>query len=77
MAFKLGDRFGLGVGLIVRASEVELDHHLPLLNPSSTLVEDGGTAVLTSDLETGFGGQIGVQHRVNNYFRGAHDNAEQ
>ena len=58
--------FGLGVGAIARLSTVELNRHIPFVNPfGNPLVLDVGRLKIESDgFAEGFGWNVGVLHKV-------------
>lgn len=60
VAFKLEDRLAIGVGLDVRFSKIALDRRVPVVNPFTQRVVDGAEVQLESDMNTGFGFNIGV-----------------
>lgn len=60
--------FGVGVGAIVRFSDVELDRSVPAINPFTQRVATVGTVNLDSDFGEGFGFNVGILHRVNELF---------
>ena len=62
--FQLTDNFGIGVGVIARASEVGLERFAPVLNPFTQTVQNAAFVDLESDLDTGVGFQIGILHKV-------------
>ena len=60
--------FGLGFGVIARASDVVLKQRAGIVNPFTFQVVDVADVALESDLEFGYGFQAGVLHHVNNSF---------
>lgn len=60
VAFKLADRFSIGVGLDVRFAKVELVRRVPSVNPFTLRVVDIAEATLESDWTTGFGFNLGI-----------------
>ncbi len=68
LGWKVSDTFGIGFGLILRASEVELNRRAPAINPFTLQPADVANVVLETDLDTGIGWQAGFLHRMNNSF---------
>lgn len=68
LGVQLTQNFGIGVGAIVRFSDVELNRYLPFVDPFTFRVVDVGKVKLTSDFDTGYGFNAGVLHKVNNSF---------
>jgi long-chain fatty acid transport protein len=65
VAYKINDRLGVAVGLIVRFSEVELRN----ITPTPTIPPQNAIQnVLESDLETGFGGNFGLLFKATEQF---------
>lgn len=60
VAFKLEDRLSIGVGLDVRFAKIALDRRVPVVNPFSQRVVDGAEVNLESDMNTGFGFNVGI-----------------
>lgn len=60
--------FGIGLGVIARASDVALKRRVPGQNPFTFQTVDIADVDLESDFEWGFGGQIGILHKYNNSF---------
>lgn len=60
VAFKLEDRFSVGVGLDVRLSSVKLERSVPTVNPFTQRVVDAADLTLESGTSTGFGFNLGV-----------------
>jgi long-chain fatty acid transport protein len=67
VGLKLTDRFSVGVGAVLRASDVELVQHVPFPNPFTQTISDVAFAQLESDIDTGFGFNVGLLHRTTNY----------
>ncbi len=68
LGWKVSDRLGVGFGLLLRASEIELRRRLPVLNPASGTVVDAAQAVLKSEMELGVGWQAGLLFKANESF---------
>lgn len=60
VAFKLEDRLAIGVGLDVRFAKIALDRRVPVVNPFTQRVVDGAEVNLESDMNTGFGFNVGL-----------------
>ncbi len=68
VGFKLSETFGVGIGAIIRLTEVELNRRQATIDPFfGTLVEFASTN-LQSDMDEGFGWQLGLLHRYNESF---------
>lgn len=65
---RLGQGFGFGAGVVVRASEVSLDQRLQRTEPASGQVVDVASYALSSDTEIGIGFRAGLLHQVSHYF---------
>jgi long-chain fatty acid transport protein len=65
---QLSDKLGLGFGAIARFSSVEFNRRMPLQNPFTGELIEVGAAKLESDLDYGFGWQLGLLHKVNESF---------
>jgi long-chain fatty acid transport protein len=68
LGWKVNDNFSLGLGAIVRFSQLELLRRVPVINPATFTATDSASALLESDLEQGFGWNAGLLHKVNNRF---------
>jgi len=68
LGVQLTQNFGIGVGAIVRFSDVELNRFLPFTNPLTGRPVDVGRTKLTSDTDSGYGFNVGILHKVNNSF---------
>lgn len=66
--WKATDTFGVGFGVIGRASTVELERHSGIINPFTFRVVDVANVALESDMDFGYGFQVGILHKVNNSF---------
>ncbi len=63
---QLTENFAVGASIIARGSDIVLQQRMPQINPFTQSVVDVGNAELTSDLDWGFGYQIGLLHKVTN-----------
>lgn len=68
VGFKVGDNLGIGIGLVVRFSDVELRRRAALINPFTQEPAEIAKVVLKSDTDTGYGFNLGVLHRVSDFF---------
>ncbi len=68
LGFRAGDRVGIGIGLVVRFSDVELRRRAAAINPFTFTAEEVAKVVLESDFDTGVGANFGILHRVNDAF---------
>jgi len=68
IGFKLSDNFGVGIGAILRVSDVELNRATAIINPFTQQPVDVATTELVADFSEGFGFQAGFLHKVNNSF---------
>jgi long-chain fatty acid transport protein len=67
LAWRPTPSLGLGLGVSVRFSDVELNRHLPFLTPTGQLL-DVGTVKLDSAIERGYGWNVGLLHRFSETF---------
>jgi|GEM_PF-955047 len=67
-AVRLGKAFGLGVGVVLRSSDVSLSQRLLRADPLSGDIVDVAEYALASDTETAIGFRAGVQQQVSHYF---------
>ncbi len=65
LAWKVNDRLGVGVGLMLRSAKVELTRNQGLINPFTANVVDVAEVDLESDFDQGFGFQVGLRHQPN------------
>ncbi|MCP4663987.1 MAG: hypothetical protein GY856_52055 [bacterium] len=63
LGWRVSDELSLGIGAVVRFSTVELDRHVPAVNPFTQAVIDAATVNLKSDFDEGFGWNVGILHR--------------
>ncbi len=68
LGWRASDKLGLGVGLIVRFSDLELNRRLAGFDPSSGQVVEVARAALESDFDEGIGWQAGLLHRASSSF---------
>jgi long-chain fatty acid transport protein len=68
LGWRVTPNFGLGFGAIARLSDVELERHVPTINPFTQRVADIARLELESDFDEGYGWNIGILHRYNNSF---------
>lgn len=68
LAWQVTPNFGIGVGAIVRFSDVELDRYVPFVNPFTQQVVDAGRVALDSDFGNAYGFNVGILHKYNNSF---------
>jgi long-chain fatty acid transport protein len=60
--------FGIGFGVVVRASDLELRRDAPAINPFTQGVVNVAHVDLKADTKTGYGWNIGILDRYNNSF---------
>ncbi len=60
--------FGIGVGAIVRYSDLELKQHVAAIDPFLLQVADVGKIDLKGDFSEGYGWNVGILHKYNNSF---------
>ncbi len=68
LAWQVTPNFGIGIGAIVRFSDVELDRYVPFVNPFTQQVIDAGRVALDSDFGNAYGFNVGILHKYNNSF---------
>jgi long-chain fatty acid transport protein len=68
LGWRITPNFGLGFGAVARFSDVELERHVPTINPFTQGVADIARLELSSDFDEGFGWNVGILHRYNNSF---------
>jgi len=69
VAWKANDSFGVGIGVVGRISDVELERRIGRINPFTQTVADIAEVHLESDFDTGYGFNIGLLHKWNNSFQ--------
>lgn len=62
------DTFGVGFGVLGRASTVVLERRAGIINPFTQRIADIAAVELESDLDFGYGFQVGMLHKVTNSF---------
>lgn len=67
-AWQVTPRFGIGIGAIVRVSDVELERYLPQVNPFTAKVINVGKVNLNSDFDYGYGFNIGLLGKPSDFF---------
>ncbi len=65
---KLTDRLSVGASLVTRVSTVELDRAQSTINPFTLAAVEIARASLESDVENGFGWQVGLLHKPTDRF---------
>jgi len=65
VGFRLSEKTGISVGLIVRVAEVELKSRQATINPFTSQPAEISKNTLTSDFETGIGWNLGILHKFN------------
>lgn len=65
VGFRLSEKTGISVGVILRAAEIELKSRQAAINPQTQQPAEIAKNTLTSDLETGIGWNIGILHKFN------------
>lgn len=68
LAWQVTPNFGIGFGAVVRSSTVELDRIVTRNNPFAQAQSNVADVNLKSDLEQGYGWNIGILHKYNNSF---------
>ena len=68
VGFQVSETFSVGVGAVIRVSDVSLDRNVPAINPFTQTVVDAANAKLESDIDTGFGFNVGILHKPNDLF---------
>jgi long-chain fatty acid transport protein len=68
LGWQVTPTFGLGFGGVARFSTVELDRNVPAINPFTQRAIDVGRLALESDMDSGFGFNVGVLHRPSSRF---------
>jgi len=68
LGWQVTPSFGIGVGAIVRYSDLELNQHVGAINPFTLGVADVGKINLKGDFSEGYGWNIGILHKYNNSF---------
>ncbi|HEX4955299.1 MAG TPA: outer membrane protein transport protein [Thermoanaerobaculia bacterium] len=68
ISFAATENLGLGLGLTYRSSDLSLLRRYPGLNPFTGRLLDVGSLAVDSDLEGGFGWNVGLSHRIGTRF---------
>jgi len=68
IGWQITDKLGIGGGIVVRTSTVELNRNLGAVNPFTQLIDDIGQTTLESETEIGIGWNIGVLHKATDRF---------
>jgi len=70
VGFRINDKLGVGFGIIARFSSLELDRRIDGndLDAGIPAGTDVGRAQFDSDTDSGFGFNVGVLHRLNDFF---------
>jgi long-chain fatty acid transport protein len=68
LAWKVNDSFGVGLGIVGRFSDVELERRIGRNNPFTQTVSDIAEVHLESDLDSAYGFNFGLLHKWNNSF---------
>lgn len=68
LGFQATDTLGLGIGLIGRAAKIELDRRVAQINPFTLSAQEVAAVNLESDFDTGFGFNVGLLHKPNDFF---------
>ena len=68
LGFRAGDKLALGIGAIARFSDVELNNRQAAFNPFAGSFAEIAKAHLESDVDTGYGFNVGLLHRPTDRF---------
>jgi long-chain fatty acid transport protein len=68
LGWRLTDRFGIGFAPVFRFSDVELERRVPAVNPFTQRVVDVAALSLESDIDSGYGFNVGMLHRTTDRF---------
>ena len=70
IGWQITDKLGIGGGIVVRASSVELKRNLGIVNPGNPQfpITDVAETTLDSDLEMGIGWNVGLLHKATERF---------
>ncbi len=68
IAWQATPDLGIGFGVVARWSDLELNRHIGAFNPITGQFTDVGKAHLTSDLDTGYGFNLGILNKINPRF---------
>ncbi len=67
IGWKANPNFGVGLGAVIRISDVALTRFVPGVDPATQTVANIARADLESDFDTGIGFNVGVLHKVGPY----------
>lgn len=68
LGVQITPKLGFGFGIIGRFSSVELERHVPTVNPFTGAVVDIAAVDLKSDFDSGLGWNVGILHKVGSAF---------
>jgi long-chain fatty acid transport protein len=68
LGWRLTDRFGIGFAPVIRFSDVELGRRVPQINPFTQRAVDVAALELQSDIDNGYGFNVGMLHRTTDRF---------
>jgi len=68
LGWQLTPDIGLGAGVVIRASDVNLRRNAPAVNPFTQNVVNAAHVDLKSDVKTGYGWNLGIVDHYNNSF---------
>lgn len=68
VGIRVNDEFGIGIGLVLRTSDLELDRRAAAINPNTGFAEEVSKVNLASDLDFGFGVNIGFRQVISDLF---------
>jgi long-chain fatty acid transport protein len=71
VAWQVNPHFGIGIGFIARVSNVELDRYIPAEDPFNFTVVNAAKVDLKGDYNAGYGGDIGLMYRTDQWSVGA------
>lgn len=64
LGWQITPTFGIGVGAVARFSDVELDRHVAFVHPVTSQVYDVAKLEIESDIDNGYGWNVGLLHRA-------------
>lgn len=68
LGWRATENFGIGFGITGRFATVELDRRASQINPFTFAPVEVAQVALESDMDSGFGWNVGILHKVNNSF---------
>jgi long-chain fatty acid transport protein len=71
VSFQLSPNFGIGIGAIIRGSNVTLERDVPGVDPFTFQVDNVAKVKLHSNNDYGFGGDIGLLYKTETWSLGA------